>query len=111
MILIPAERDHNSPSLGITLVEIVVEVKPSVFALAYLFVFIKDKSKVSRNRAFVNQWKTSLLNKSTRRYSITNQFYNKKATKTIKLGKLEAFCVAKVAGLIRIVAILFMLGN
>ena len=50
----PSERNHNSSSLVICLVKIVVEVKTSVFSFADIPFFVQDKGEMSSNSALVD---------------------------------------------------------
>lgn len=61
MIAIASERNNDSPGTLISGEEVVIEVDPSVLALADVLLLVKNEGKVPSNRAFMDETQVALL--------------------------------------------------
>ena len=111
MIAIASEWNNDSPGSLVSGEEVVIEVDPSVLALAYVLLLVKNEGEVPSNRAFMDQTQVALLDDRTGADTVADHLQNKEATLAIELGEFEGLSVSQVARFITIVIFLFMLGD
>jgi hypothetical protein len=111
MIAIASERNNDSAGSLVSGEEVVIEVDPSVLALAYVLLLVKNEGEVPGNRAFMDQTQVALLDDRTGADTVADHLQNKEATLAIELGEFEGLSVSQVARFITIVIFLFMLGD